>query len=108
MRNTTVIFLTGAATLALEVLASRILTPYFGISLYIWAGILSVTLIALAIGYRIGGVWARKLKGDDASIEALFASVVMPIRWVRSLVLWSVRKWNPKESLTHGFGECSK
>ena len=42
------------------------------------------------------------------SIEALFASVVMPIRWVRSLVLWSVRKWNPKESLTHGFGECSK
>jgi len=75
LRNTTVIFLTGAATLALEVLASRILTPYFGISLYIWAGILSVTLIALAIGYRIGGVWARKLKGDDASIEALFAAL---------------------------------
>ena len=28
------IFLTGAVTLSLEVLASRIMTPYFGVSLY--------------------------------------------------------------------------
>ena len=34
------IFMTGAVTLSLEVLASRIMTPYFGVSLYIWAGIL--------------------------------------------------------------------
>ncbi len=34
------IFVTGAITLALEVLASRIMTPYFGVSPYIWSGIL--------------------------------------------------------------------
>jgi hypothetical protein len=49
------IFFTGAATLSLEVLASRIMTPYFGVSLYIWAGILSITLIFLATGYYLGG-----------------------------------------------------
>ncbi len=49
------IFFTGAATLSLEVLASRIMTPYFGVSLYIWAGILSITLIFLALGYYLGG-----------------------------------------------------
>ena len=49
------IFFTGAATLSLEVLASRIMTPYFGVSLYIWAGILAITLIFLATGYYLGG-----------------------------------------------------
>ena len=43
------IFATGAVTLSLEVLASRIMTPYFGVSLYIWAGILSITLAFLAV-----------------------------------------------------------
>ena len=50
-----IIFVTGGAILALELLASRIMTPYFGVSLYIWSGILSITLIALALGYRFGG-----------------------------------------------------
>jgi len=48
------IFITGAVALSLEVLASRIMTPYFGVSLYIWAGILSITLIFLALGYQLG------------------------------------------------------
>ncbi len=53
------IFLTGAITLAMELLASRILNPYFGVSLYIWSGILSITLVALAFGYYLGGHFTR-------------------------------------------------
>ena len=48
-----IIFSTGGAILALELLASRIMTPYFGVSIYIWTGILSITLIALAAGYAL-------------------------------------------------------
>lgn len=55
-----IIFVTGAAILALELLASRIMTPYFGVSLYIWSGILSITLIALALGYWGGGRLAAR------------------------------------------------
>lgn len=50
-----VIFLTGAIILSLELLSSRILTPFFGVSLYIWAGILAITLTSLSIGYNLGG-----------------------------------------------------
>ena len=57
------IFLTGAVTLALELLASRVMTPYFGVSLYIWTGILSITLVALSLGYYLGG----RLTGTGAS-----------------------------------------
>jgi len=47
-----IIFFTGAVVLSLELLASRIMTPFFGVSLYIWTSILSVTLIFLAVGYQ--------------------------------------------------------
>ena len=50
-----IIFISGGAILALELLASRVMTPYFGVSLYIWTGILSITLVSLAVGYWAGG-----------------------------------------------------
>lgn len=55
----TIIFISGGAILALELLASRIMTPYFGVSLYIWSGILSITLVSLALGYWAGGRFAN-------------------------------------------------
>ena len=58
------IFFTGAVVLSLELLASRILTPFFGVSLYIWTSILSITLIFLAIGYQFGGWLTSKIKSE--------------------------------------------
>ncbi len=68
------IFLTGAAVLALEVLTSRILTPYFGVSLFIWAAILSITLTFLAVGYYGGSVVSKNL--DRGQLE--FAYLAAP------------------------------
>jgi hypothetical protein len=63
-----IVFVTGGAIIALELLTSRIMTPYFGVSLYIWTGILSITLVALALGYWGGGWIARGVAGrpDEA------------------------------------------
>ncbi len=77
------IFMTGAVVLSLEVLASRIMTPYFGVSLYIWAGILSITLTFLAIGYALGGRLARRHRGD--TLELLFLSA--PVASATSVIL---------------------
>jgi len=63
-----IIFVSGSAILALELLASRIMTPYFGVSLYIWTGILSITLVSLALGYWIGG---RCAGGKSVAVERL-------------------------------------
>jgi spermidine synthase len=69
----TMIFISGGAILALELLASRVMTPYFGVSLYIWTGILSITLIALAAGYWGGGKLANSRNRTPASLIELFA-----------------------------------
>jgi spermidine synthase len=66
-----ILFVSGAAVLALELIASRILTPYFGVSLYIWTGILSITLIALALGYWAGGRLAAERAGRAPRAERL-------------------------------------
>jgi spermidine synthase len=66
-----ILFVTGGAVLALELLASRIMTPYFGVSLYIWTGILSITLVALASGYWAGGQLAAGHAGRAQRRERL-------------------------------------
>ena len=66
-----IIFVTGGAILALELLASRILTPYFGVSLYIWSGILSITLVSLAAGYWWGGRLAAGTRNHAPTPEKL-------------------------------------
>lgn len=72
-----IIFTSGGAILALELLASRIMTPYFGVSLYIWTGILSITLVSLALGYWAGGRFAGS--GKAATVERLAqAFALMP------------------------------
>jgi len=56
----TTVFTTGAAVLVFEVAAVRLLTPYFGSSLYVLSSVLSVILASLAIGYYFGGRMADK------------------------------------------------
>ena len=73
-----IIFLTGAATLSLELLSSRILTPYFGVSLYIWSSILAITLTFLALGYYGGGWLARRSDGAQRTL-AFFAAPALSV-----------------------------
>lgn len=52
--------ITGAAVMMIEILGTRIISPYFGASLYVWTSLITVTLIALAVGYWWGGYIADK------------------------------------------------
>jgi spermidine synthase len=45
----------GAAVMAVELLGARMLNVTFGESLVIWAAMISVTLLSLAVGYFFGG-----------------------------------------------------
>lgn len=45
----------GAAVLALEILGTRILGPFYGVSIFLWSALISVTLAALSLGYFFGG-----------------------------------------------------
>lgn len=49
------VFITGMAVLIVEVLAIRLLSPYFGTSMFVLSSVLTVVLAALALGYFWGG-----------------------------------------------------
>ena len=85
-----VIFVTGAVTLSLEVLASRIMTPYFGVSLYIWAGILSITLIFLALGYQLGGRMSQRWEKETLPLSLLSAPLWAALSIVAAAALYPV------------------
>ena len=45
----------GFFVMAIELLCGRILAPNFGSGIYVWGGIITVFMVALALGYLIGG-----------------------------------------------------
>ncbi len=48
-------FVVGAASLGTEIAAARLLAPYFGASTFVWANTIATVLVALSIGYWVGG-----------------------------------------------------
>lgn len=51
----TVVFVTSASVLILEILAGRLLAPYLGVSLEVFTGIIGVILAGIALGAWAGG-----------------------------------------------------
>ncbi len=48
----------GFLVMAIELLSGRILAPNFGNSIYVWGGVITVFMLALSIGYLLGGRWS--------------------------------------------------
>jgi len=47
--------ITGAAIMVVEILGAKMLSPYVGLSHFVWTAQIAVTLVALACGYYAGG-----------------------------------------------------
>src|SRR5918996_6131160 len=54
------VFVVGMSTLGAEIAAARLLAPWFGASTIVWANTIAVVLVALSIGYAVGGRFADR------------------------------------------------
>jgi predicted membrane-bound spermidine synthase len=77
------VFLTGCAVLIFEVAAVRLLTPYFGSSLYVLSSVLSTILLALSLGYTLGGRLA-----DRYPLPSVLFSIIACAGTLMILLLW--------------------
>ena len=75
-------FTEGGCLMATEILSARMMAPYFGSSLFVWASVLAITLGALALGYYNGGTFSTKPKRNYTLFSFLFVAglwlVLMP------------------------------
>lgn len=79
-----VAFITGAIVMSFEMLGSRYLNPYFGSGIYTWSALISTVLLALAVGYFVGGAVADR----TASLAVLAFTVIVAAAYL--LVLPSI------------------
>lgn len=68
-----IVFTVGLGTLGAEIAAARLLAPWFGASTVVWANTIATVLVALSIGYALGGRWADR----DPSIGGLSQIVLI-------------------------------
>ncbi len=93
-------FISGGVLLALEIVASRVIAPYFGNSVYVWGSLIGVFLAALSVGYMLGGRVSTRWPhtGPFLALVFLAGAATYPIPHFSGAVLGgiAVRDFGPR------------
>jgi spermidine synthase len=91
------VFMGGATVMTVEMSASRLLAPYFGTSLFIWANLIGLVMIYLTVGYWLGGKLADRYPRASVlygiTAVAGFAIALIPVI-SKPILSWSVTGFN--------------
>ena len=87
-----IVFVSGAVVLAIEIVGTRVLGPFYGVSLFLWSALITVTLAALSVGYAVGGRWADRSPRYSrlGIILAVAGSWLLLTIWLKHPVLRAV------------------
>ncbi len=98
-------FIEGASVMMCELMSAKLIAPFFGSSLYVWASVMGVTLFALMSGYYLGGFLSEKIKRQDLVywillLAGVFLAIMPNIAlWVMSFMINVSVKWSSTISL---------
>jgi spermidine synthase len=71
------VFVVGAGSLGAEIAAVRLMSPYFGASEIVWANTIGIVLVALSVGYWLGGRFADRHPNRRGLCLLVLAAAVM-------------------------------
>ena len=91
------VVVSGAVLLGVEIAASRVLSPFFGNSLFVWGSLIGVVLAGLAAGYWLGGLLVDRYPRPHllVSVMGVGAAAVLAVPLVDQPVLEWVVGWDP-------------
>ncbi|MES2836835.1 MAG: fused MFS/spermidine synthase [Bacteroidota bacterium] len=70
-------FIEGGTLLATELISAKAVAPYYGTSIVVWALVLSITLLGLAIGYYLGGKYTVNEFSNKPLLIVFGAAIVL-------------------------------
>ncbi len=95
-----IVFVSGGVLLVLEIIASRLLAPFFGNSVYVWGSLIGVFLAGLSLGYFLGGRAADRWPSPVLFATLIFAAgaLTFPIPFVATSVMQTIvlRDYGPR------------
>ncbi|MGI9019343.1 MAG: spermidine synthase [Solirubrobacterales bacterium] len=71
------VFVVGTGSLGAEIAAVRLMSPFFGASTIVWANTIGVVLVALSIGYWLGGRLGDRRPTVEALCKMILAAAVL-------------------------------
>jgi hypothetical protein len=85
-------FLNGFVIMTIELLGGRVLSPYFGTSVYVWGSIITIFMLSLSLGYLWGGrLSSRNPNPDTFALFFLAAAILsLPIIFVAEWTMTQV------------------
>jgi len=95
------VFLTGAGVLIIEIVASRILSPFFGNTIYTYSAIISTILAALSFGYYFGGILADKKPSEKIFFFIIFVAGIL-VLLIEVLITVVLQAFSKEFSLVYG------
>ena len=72
-------FLGGFASLELEILGTRLISPVYGSTIYVWTSLITITLLGLSLGYYFGGnlIDKNKINLKKLGLVILFTGIYL-------------------------------